>query len=231
MPPKQQQAPNKKSQEKIKNKIIEDKTFGLKNKKGAKQQKFIQQVQKQVQNKMAPKNPRDIVQSFLIFYRLFQTLFLFSLIDSKAGRSAKEKRGRKEEEGRDRRVVQARRYTNCGKRLVLVRNFNYSNSQYICLFCFLSKKGVDPKSVVCVYFKQNLCQKGDKCKFSHDLSIERKSEKRNVYEDIREQDSMENWDDQKLEDVVNRKHGEDNVKKNQTQIVSEELKWNRRFNL
>ena len=63
MPPKD--APNKKSQEKMKNKIIEDKTFGLKNKKGAKQQKFIQQVQKQVQNKMAPKNPRDMVIWFL----------------------------------------------------------------------------------------------------------------------------------------------------------------------
>lgn len=82
-------------------------------------------------------------------------------------------------------------------------------------------KGVDPKSVVCVYFKQNLCQKGDKCKFSHDLNIERKSEKRNIYEDTRENagDTMENWDEQKLEDVVNKKHGEDNVKKNQTQIV------------
>lgn len=81
--------------------------------------------------------------------------------------------------------------------------------------------GVDPKSVLCVYFKQNLCQKGDKCKFSHDLNIERKSEKRNIYEDTREQDTMENWDDQKLEDVVNKKHGEDNVRKNQTQIVRE----------
>ena len=30
---------------------------------------------------------------------------------------------------------------------------------------------------------------------------------------------MENWDDQKLEDVVNQKHGEENKKKNQTQIV------------
>lgn len=79
---------------------------------------------------------------------------------------------------------------------------------------------MDPKSVVCVYFKQNLCQKGDKCKFSHDLTIERKSEKRNIYEDTREADTMENWDEQKLEDVINRKHGEDNVKKNQTQIVS-----------
>lgn len=73
--------------------------------------------------------------------------------------------------------------------------------------------------MLCVYFKQGLCQKGDKCKFSHDLNIERKSEKRNIYEDSREADTMENWDEEKLEDVINRKHGEDNVKKNQTQIV------------
>jgi hypothetical protein len=39
---------------------IKDKTFGLKNKKGAKQQKFIQQVQKQVANKFQQKNPRDV---------------------------------------------------------------------------------------------------------------------------------------------------------------------------
>ena len=80
--------------------------------------------------------------------------------------------------------------------------------------------GVDPKSVVCVYYKQQLCQKGDKCKFSHDLTKERRSEKRNIYEDTREPgDTMENWDEKKLEDVINEKHGEDNIKKNQTQIV------------
>lgn len=32
------------------NSLIQDKTFGLKNKKGAKQQKFIQQVEKQVKS-------------------------------------------------------------------------------------------------------------------------------------------------------------------------------------
>ncbi|UYV73772.1 ZC3H15, partial [Cordylochernes scorpioides] len=46
------------------------------------------------------------------------------------------------------------------------------------------EKGADPKSVLCAFFKQNQCTKGDKCKFSHDLSIERKSEKKNIYVDI-----------------------------------------------
>lgn len=36
------------------------------------------------------------------------------------------------------------------------------------------EKGTDPKSVVCAFFKQGNCSKGDKCKFSHDLTIENK---------------------------------------------------------
>ncbi|CAF4669834.1 unnamed protein product [Rotaria socialis] len=56
MPPKQQAS--KKTVEKAKAKIIEDKTFGLKNKKGTKNQKFIAQVQNQVQN--AGKSAREV---------------------------------------------------------------------------------------------------------------------------------------------------------------------------
>lgn len=48
MPPKKAPAASKKTEQKKKEKIIEDKTFGLKNKKGAKTQKFIAQVEKQV---------------------------------------------------------------------------------------------------------------------------------------------------------------------------------------
>lgn len=48
--------------------------------------------------------------------------------------------------------------------------------------------GVDPKSVLCAFYKQGQCTKGDKCKFSHDLSVERKCEKRSVYVDERDED-------------------------------------------
>lgn len=49
MPPKKQQGgPSKKADEKKKQKVIEDKTFGLKNKKGAKMQKYIAQVEASV---------------------------------------------------------------------------------------------------------------------------------------------------------------------------------------
>jgi hypothetical protein len=30
---------------------------------------------------------------------------------------------------------------------------------------------VDPKTLICEYFKQGLCQKGKKCKYSHDMSL------------------------------------------------------------
>jgi hypothetical protein len=52
-------------------------------------------------------------------------------------------------------------------------------------FLFLFLLGTDPKSVLCMYFKQGSCAKGAKCKFSHDLAIERKAEKRSLYDDVR----------------------------------------------
>ena len=62
--------------------------------------------------------------------------------------------------------------------------------------------GVDPKTVVCIFYKQGNCEKGKKCKFSHDLSVERKGEKKNLYQDTREgdeeakkKDEMDNWDE------------------------------------
>jgi len=67
--------------------------------------------------------------------------------------------------------------------------------------------GVDPKSVLCINFKAGHCVNGDKCIFSHDLTTERKVEKRDLYTDQRdlEQDTMDNWDDKKLAEVVAKK--------------------------
>ena len=53
-------------------------------------------------------------------------------------------------------------------------------------YVYLLVLGVDPKSVLCSFYKQGQCQKGSKCKFSHDLSIERKAEKRSIYDDARD---------------------------------------------
>ncbi|KAK5009356.1 Translation machinery-associated protein 46, partial [Cryomyces antarcticus] len=87
--------------------------------------------------------------------------------------------------------------------------------------------GVDPKTVVCQFFKKGGCEKGKKCKFSHDLSIERKGTKKSLYTDTREgeegdgtesgeegdaedqkkKDDMADWDEEKLRSVVMSKHG------------------------
>ncbi|XP_027521329.1 zinc finger CCCH domain-containing protein 15 isoform X1 [Corapipo altera] len=180
MPPKKQQQPaggSKKADQKKKEKIIEDKTFGLKNKKGAKQQKFIKAVTHQV--KFGQQNPRQAAQT------------------------ESEKKLKKEDKKKELQEL-----NELFKPVVAAQKIS---------------KGADPKSVVCAFFKQGQCTKGDKCKFSHDLSLERKCEKRSVYIDARdedlEKDTMDNWDEKKLEEVVNKKHGEAEKKKPKTQIV------------
>ncbi|XP_075899096.1 zinc finger CCCH domain-containing protein 15 [Nelusetta ayraudi] len=178
MPPKKPAPPtgSKKTQEKKKEKIIEDKTFGLKNKKGAKQQKFIKNVTHQV--KHGQQTARQAAQD-----------------GDKGGKKNDKKKELDELNELFKPVVAAQKVS----------------------------KGVDPKSVLCAFFKQGQCTKGDKCKFSHDLSMERKCEKRSVYVDERdeelEKDTMDNWDEKKLEEVVNKKHGEAETKKTKTHIV------------
>lgn len=78
--------------------------------------------------------------------------------------------------------------------------------------------GVDPKTILCQFYKKGHCDKGRKCKFSHDLNVERKQEKKNLYTDTREDEEaeeekrkkeggMEDWDEEKLRQVVMSKHG------------------------
>ncbi|XP_072292638.1 zinc finger CCCH domain-containing protein 15 [Eucyclogobius newberryi] len=177
MPPKKPvpATGSKKTQEKKKEKIIEDKTFGLKNKKGAKQQKFIKNVTQQV--KSGQQGARQ------------------ALTDGDKTKKGDRKKELDELNELFKPVVAAQKVS----------------------------KGVDPKSVLCAFFKQGQCTKGDKCKFSHDLTMERKCEKRNMYVDERdeelEKDTMENWDVGKLEEVINKKHGEAEKIKAKTQIV------------
>lgn len=70
--------------------------------------------------------------------------------------------------------------------------------------------GVDPKTMLCEFFKKGLCTKGPKCKFSHDINIGRKDAKKDLYTDAREEkeaDTMDNWDEEKLRKVILSKHG------------------------
>lgn len=87
--------------------------------------------------------------------------------------------------------------------------------------------GVDPKTILCQYFKAGACSKGKNCKFSHDAAVERKASKIDIYTDKRdlsgssssavasekdkENDTMESWDQDKLEQVVSTKHGKGGV--------------------
>ncbi|KAJ2943566.1 hypothetical protein O0L34_g16675 [Tuta absoluta] len=174
MPPKKAASSggaSKKTEQKKKEKVIEDKTFGLKNKKGAKQQKFIQHVEKQVKSGgIHPAKPMD------------------------------DKKKQKEEKMKEQ------------KELAML--FKPVATQKV-------EKGTDPKSVVCAFFKQGQCTKGDKCKFSHDLTIERKAEKRSLYVDMRddENDTMDTWDEEKLKEVVEKKHGEGDKLRPTTDII------------
>ncbi|XP_053292230.1 zinc finger CCCH domain-containing protein 15 [Pleuronectes platessa] len=175
MPPKKPAAVggNKKTQEKKKEKIIEDKTFGLKNKKGGKQQKFIKTVVHQVKT---------------------------------GGPTAKQADGTNKKADKKKDLDEL---NELFKPVVV--------AQKVAI-------GVDPKSVLCAFFKQGQCTKGDKCKFSHDLTVERKCEKRSLYVDERddelEKDTMDNWDEKKLEEVINKKHGEAEKKsQSKTHIV------------
>ena len=42
---------------------------------------------------------------------------------------------------------------------------------------------MDPKSIVCEHFRAGQCTKGHKCKYSHDLNVERKTAKAALYDE------------------------------------------------
>ncbi|XP_004497453.1 zinc finger CCCH domain-containing protein 11 [Cicer arietinum] len=157
MPPKQQS----KADVAKKQKVVEDKTFGLKNKNKSKQvQKYVQNLKQSVQPKIDPKT------------------------DAK---KKKEEEKAKEKELND--------------------LFKIAVSQP------KVPVGVDPKSILCEFFKVGQCAKGFKCKFSHDLNIQRKGEKIDIYSDKRDEDTMEDWDQETLEKVVESKKNEYNQNK------------------
>ncbi|KAF5812728.1 putative transcription factor C3H family [Helianthus annuus] len=81
---------------------------------------------------------------------------------------------------------------------------------------------VDPKSILCEFFKAGQCAKGFKCKFSHDLNVQRKGEKSDIFSDKRDEGTMDDWDLETLEKVVKSKGKEYNQNK-PTDIVCKHL--------
>ncbi|XP_042392795.1 zinc finger CCCH domain-containing protein 11-like isoform X1 [Zingiber officinale] len=159
MPPKGQ--PSKADLAK-KQKIVEDKTFGLKNKKKSKNvQRYVQNLQQAVQ-------PKPDASKIAV------------------------KKKKEEEAAREKELNDL---------------FKIAVSQP------KVPVGVDPKSIVCEYYKVGQCMKGFKCKFSHDLNVQRKGEKIDLYSDKRDEETMEDWDQEMLEKVVETKNKEYNQNK------------------
>jgi len=74
--------------------------------------------------------------------------------------------------------------------------------------------GVDPKSITCNFWKAGRCDKGSKCKFSHTVDAQRKQQKKDLYTDMRDvkeeekrNDTMDKWDQDRLNSVIKMKHG------------------------
>ncbi|RVW60816.1 Zinc finger CCCH domain-containing protein 21 [Vitis vinifera] len=163
MPPKQQS----KADLAKKQKVVEDKTFGLKNKNKSKNvQKYVQTLQQSIQSK------------------------------PDASKIAAKKK-KEEERARDKELNDL---------------FKIAVSQP------KVPVGVDPKSILCEFYKVGQCAKGFKCKFSHDLNVQRKGEKIDIYSDQRDEETMEDWDQETLEKVVESKKKEYNQNK-PTEIV------------
>lgn len=146
-------------------KAVEDKTFGMKNKKGAVAKKTMAAMASSMQASMIPANKRKEIHDR----------------EKKAAEEAK-----KEAEALLNKPAQIQKVPF----------------------------GVDPKTVMCIFFKKGNCEKGKKCKFSHDPDMDRKVEKRNLYQDTRaeedekkKQETSADWDEEKLRSVVLSKKG------------------------
>lgn len=149
-------------------KIVEDKTFGMKNKKGGQAKKQIEQLKSQAASAKTPEQKK------------------------KEAEKAAREREKLASEALKRETAEL---------------FKPVQVQKVAF-------GVDPKTVLCQFYKQGNCEKGKKCKFSHDLAVERKGEKKDLYQDTREgeeeakkKDDMADWNEEKLRQVVLSKHG------------------------
>lgn len=163
MPPKKaaNEPPKKKA-------TVDDKTFGMKNKKGGAAKKQISQLQAQAKSNKSPEE--------------------------------KKKEAEKEQRAKEKAASEAAK----AEAAALFKPVQAQKVPF----------GVDPKTVLCEFFKKGTCEKGKKCKFSHDLEVGRKAAKKDLYQDDREaekeekeKDKMDDWDEDKLRKVVLSKHG------------------------
>lgn len=167
MPPKKvDKGPAKKVDAK---KAVDDKTFGMKNKKGGAAQRSIKQMQAQ----------------------------------AKSGGTPEEKKKAAEKAQREREKLAAEAARRETEELL-------NKPAQVQKVPF----GVDPKTVLCIFHKKGNCEKGKKCKFSHDMELDRKTDKRSLYTDTRAEEEEKkraeasaDWDEEKLRSVVLSKKG------------------------
>lgn len=150
-------------------KAVEDKTFGMKNKKGGAAQKQISQLQSQM----------------------------------KAGGNAEQKKKEAEKAQRE-REKKAAEDAKREAEMLLNKPAQIQKVPF----------GVDPKTVLCIFYKKGNCEKGKKCKFSHDMELDRKTEKKSLYQDTRAEEEEKkkaetsaDWTEEQLRSVVLSKKG------------------------
>lgn len=160
MPPKKKgpEKASKKAEEKLQEKIIQDRTFGLKNKKGASTQKYIKGVAQKVKGQ------------------------------DKGGLQYQLAEEHRQKEEKKKELANQALLSSLFKTVITINETD----------------GQDPKSIICPYFKQGTCTKGDKCKFSHNLNPH--LEKPDLYKDSREL-KTDITCKFFLEAVISRKHG------------------------
>eukprot|EP00008_Paramoeba_atlantica_P012336 CAMPEP_0201477752 /NCGR_PEP_ID=MMETSP0151_2-20130828/2724_1 /ASSEMBLY_ACC=CAM_ASM_000257 /TAXON_ID=200890 /ORGANISM="Paramoeba atlantica, Strain 621/1 / CCAP 1560/9" /LENGTH=415 /DNA_ID=CAMNT_0047858581 /DNA_START=64 /DNA_END=1311 /DNA_ORIENTATION=- len=163
-----------KQQQKKTQKVVDDKTFGLKNKnKSKKVQQYVKNVEQQAT-------------------------------------SGGKKKKAFEEPKKSKKEIEAEKAAEYGKIFKPV----VDNKK--------QEPGVDPKTILCQFFMQGTCKKGNKCRYSHDKTVLRKVNKIDMYTDVRkdekEKDTMDKWSQDQLEDVVRQKQGKLNSNL-QTNIV------------
>lgn len=71
----------------------------------------------------------------------------------------------------------------------------------------------NPKLKICPFFKAGVCEKGRKCKFSHDMNKDAKTGSANLYIDARDtafkkKGGMDGWNQDTLEEAVNKNEGQ-----------------------
>eukprot|EP01127_Copromyxa_protea_P003127 TRINITY_DN12995_c0_g1_i1.p1 TRINITY_DN12995_c0_g1~~TRINITY_DN12995_c0_g1_i1.p1 ORF type:complete len:405 (+),score=130.57 TRINITY_DN12995_c0_g1_i1:31-1215(+) len=143
---------------------------------------------------------------------------------NKKGKKAQEIQRQAQNSGRSKQDIQAQQAKQARKEAKEARK--EQELEHAMLFRPVPEKqkpqvippGVDPKSVLCIYFKRGHCQFGENCKLSHDLNVENKTAKRDMFSDGRAAENkittadgetiegtMGEWDSATLVRIVNKK--------------------------